>query len=239
MFTGLIETTGTLVRRTVQGRDARLVICADFHLAGAAASGSVGGEPLALGESIAVNGACLTVAAIPTPGGPAVASVFEVDASAETLDNTTLEALEAGSTVNLERAVPLGGRMGGHVVSGHVDGIGTLAERTPSGACVKMTFRAPRELLRFIAPKGSICVNGVSLTVNGVEGDAFHVMMIPHTRERTSFETLPVGAKINLEIDVLARYVARFLDVLAGAGSAADAASNEAWLARLQRAGYL
>lgn len=224
MFTGLVETKGTLVRRTAHGRDARLVL-----------EGELGGEPVVLGESIAVDGVCLTVDRIVAvePGK----TVFEVDASAETLARTTLGDLSPGARVNLERAVPLGGRMGGHIVSGHVDGVGGVAQKDPLGAAVKVTFEAPRELMRFIAPKGSICVSGVSLTVNGVEGDRFDVVLIPHTRDRTSLDALPVGARVNLEVDLLARYVARHLDAGRDAGSAGH--GDASLVDSLKRAGYM
>ncbi|AKV00028.1 Riboflavin synthase eukaryotic [Labilithrix luteola] len=240
MFTGLVESKGKLVRRsggTGNTRDARLVVEGDFGLT---ATPTIGHEPLVLGESIAVDGVCLTVASIVTPGGPGTPSVFEADASAETLAKTTLGELSTGATVNLERAVPLGGRMGGHIVSGHVDGVGRIAAKAPDGAAVKVTFQPPPELMRYIAPKGSICVNGVSLTVNGVSSDGFDVMIIPHTREKTSLDVLSVGAKVNLEVDLLARYVARILQTTGQAGGGNDhAASDAAWLDRLKRSGYM
>lgn len=236
MFTGLVETKGTLERRTAQAgaaRDARLVVRGEFER-----------EPLALGESIAVDGVCLTVAAIVNPG-PGLC-VFEADASAETLDKTTLGDLAPGTHVNLERAVPIGGRMGGHIVSGHVDGVGSIAQKSPtsgSAGAVKVVFQVPRELVRYIAQKGSICVSGVSLTVNNVEDDRFDVVLVPHTREKTSLDALPVGARVNIEVDLLARYVARLLECgrvpAAGAGAADASASDAAWTERLQRAGYL
>ena len=196
MFTGLVETTGKLVRRTPSGRDARLVV-----------TGALGGEPLALGESIAVDGVCLTVAAIVD------AHTFEADASSETLAKTTLGGLEPGRAVNLERALAVGQRMGGHIVTGHVDGVGKIVAQEPVGGALKVTFEAPGDLAKFIAPKGSICVCGVSLTVNGVSGAKFDVMLIPHTREKTSLDGLGVGAPVNLEVDIVARYVLRFIDV--------------------------
>src|SRR5690606_35912525 len=137
MFTGLVETKGTLLRRTQLGRDARLVVRGELA--------SAERDPIALGESIAVEGVCLTVDAIVEPGGPGP-SVFEVDASSETLDKTTLGALPIGATVNLERALPVGARLGGHIVSGHVDGVGRVVERTPAGAALKVVFEAPPEL---------------------------------------------------------------------------------------------
>ena len=231
MFTGLIETKGTVERRTssVSGRDARLVVRAEFAA-----------EPLVLGESIAVDGVCLTAAALaqPRPG----IWTFEADASAETLARTTLGDLAPGATVNLERAVPLGGRMGGHIVSGHVDGVGHIREKTPVGGAVKVVFQVPRELIRYVAAKGSICVSGVSLTVNNVEEDRFDVFLVPHTRDRTSIDALPIGARVNLEVDVLARYVARLMECgrpEASPTPADNAASDTAWTDRLQRAGYL
>lgn len=227
MFTGLVETKGKLVRRAMRGRDARLVV-----------SGPLVGEPIALGESIAVDGACLTVAAIVEPGmsGPCV---LEFDASSETLAKTTLGELAPGSAVNLERALPLGGRMGGHIVSGHVDGVGRVVQTKPLGAALEVDFEAPAELARFIAPKGSICVSGVSLTVNGVSDGAerkarFDVVLVPHTREKTSLDALRAGTKVNLEVDVLARYVARLLE------SGRDAAASDAALLDwLQKAKYV
>jgi riboflavin synthase len=223
MFTGLVETKGTLVQSTARGPDARLVIEGALE---------VSRSPIELGESIAVDGVCLTVAAIASKGSPVR---FEADASSETLARTTLGALARGAHVNLERAVPLGGRMGGHIVSGHVDGVGRIASKEPIGGAVKVVFEAPKELMRFIAPKGSICVSGVSLTVNGVDNDRFDVVLVPHTRDKTSLDALPVGAPVNLEVDVLARYVARLME----AGRVDPSSSDAAWLDRLQRAGYM
>jgi riboflavin synthase len=234
MFTGLVETKGVIERIAAKGGDARLVI-----------RGELDREPLALGESIAVDGVCLTVAAILKPGpGPCV---FEADASAETLAKTTIGELTPGTHVNLERAMPLGGRMGGHIVSGHVDGVGRIADKTPVGGAVKVTFQVPRDLVRYLAPKGSICVSGVSLTVNGVADDRFDVFLVPHTREKTSLDALPVGARVNLEVDLLARYVARLLEHGRTAHTRAEpeaitasaTASDAAWTDRLKRAGYL
>jgi riboflavin synthase len=228
MFTGLVEAKGTLARRAAHGPDARLVIEAPARL--------VAGSPFVLGESIAIDGVCLTVAAIEGKS----ATVFEADASAETLARTTLGSLAAGATINLERALTLGARLGGHIVSGHVDGTGRVAEQSPIGAAMKVVFEAPRDLMRFIAPKGSICVSGVSLTVNGVNGNHFDVFLVPHTQENTSFGTLKVGAAVNLEVDVLARYVARLMEAnREGSAASGTSASDAAWLDRLTRAGYM
>ncbi len=230
MFTGLVETRGTLERRTSRGADARLVI----------RGGDFDREPLVLGESIAVDGVCLTVAAILQPGPGSFA--FEADASTETLAKTSLGQLAPASKVNLERALAMGGRLGGHIVSGHVDGVGRIKERSfPSGAegAVVVAFEVPRELLRFIAPKGSICVSGVSLTVNHVHDDGFDVVVVPHTRDRTSLGGSPLGTLVNLEVDLLARYVARLLHFPSPTPPAVNTSSDAAWTDRLTRAGYL
>jgi riboflavin synthase len=203
MFTGLVEAKGFLVRRTQHGRDARLVIRSELDTRD-------GRDPIVLGESIAIDGVCLTVDAL-------AGLVFEVDASSETLEKTTLGSLAVGATVNLERALPIGGRLGGHIVSGHVDGVGSVVAKKPSGAALEVTFESPAELAKYIAAKGSITINGVSLTVNRVTdsdaGCSFDVMLIPHTRDKTSLDGLEPGARVNLEVDLLARYVARLVEV--------------------------
>jgi len=216
MFTGLVEEAGQLASRTPRAGGARLAVRAAF---------SKPDHALELGESIAVDGVCLTVDAV-TPTG------FDADASAETLARTTLGSRNIGARVNIERAVALGQRMGGHIVTGHVDGTGKVTSRASVGDALKMTMVAPKELVRFIAEKGSITVNGVSLTINGVFGDAFDVMLIPHTLKKTSLDDLRAGDGVNLEVDILARYVARLIEV--GKGD-----ENAAWLARLERAGFV
>lgn len=218
MFTGLIEDQGTLLGRTSRGPGARLRVQTAL-------------PNLVLGESIAVDGVCLTVDAL-SEGG------FEADASGETLERSTLGSLAVLARVNLERATPLGGRMGGHIVSGHVDGVGKLAQRTPLGDAQRLTFTFPKELAPFIAEKGSIAVDGISLTVNGVgEGD-LHVVVIPRTLADTSLSNRPVGSKVNLEVDVLARYVLRLLQTGATHGSP-PGANDATWLEKLQRGGYM
>jgi riboflavin synthase len=215
VFTGLVEQTGVLRARAPRGPNARLVVGASLGT-------------LELGESIAVDGVCLTVDAL-------AEGAFEADASAETLAKTTLGRLAIGAKVNLERAAQLGQRMGGHIVSGHVDGVGTVTERVAVGGAVQMTIQAPADLLRFLAPKGSVCVSGVSLTVNTVAGDLFSLMLIPHTLGKTSLDGLKPGDPVNLEADVVARYVARLIEVK-------DLSPEEvhaSWLARLERAGLL
>jgi riboflavin synthase len=229
MFTGLVETVGTLSARTAQGGGARLSVRAEGSW--------LEHEGLVLGESVAVEGVCLTVDHI-TKGG------FDADASEETLSKTTLGRVRVGGRVNLERAVKLGARMGGHIVSGHVDGVGRVIERAPIGRAERVVFGAPSALLPMIAPKGSVCVSGVSLTVNEVTSSGFSVALVPHTLARTSLEGLAAGDEVNLEVDVLMRYVAR---LLAAGGAAAGAsegeqgrgASDAAWVERLTRGGYM
>jgi riboflavin synthase len=197
MFTGIVTALGTL--REVQpiggGHDMRLVIGVDpGFLAGAA-----------LGCSIACSGVCLTAVELN-------ADSFSVDASAETLSKTTLGGWRAGGRVNLERSLKLGDELGGHLVSGHVDGVGEVLSAVPENASVRWRFRVPAHLAPHIAVKGSIAVDGVSLTVNEVDGAEFGVNIIPHTAAVTSFGTLQPGDAVNVEIDTLARYVARLME---------------------------
>ena len=200
MFTGIVTALGTV--REVQpiggGHDLRLVI-------GTAPSFLSEPAPAALGASIACSGVCLTVVHL-------AADAFSVDCSAETVSKTTLGTWKQGARINLERALRLGDELGGHLVSGHVDGVAEVMSATPENASVRWRFRAPRPLARFVAPKGSVALDGVSLTVNDVDGDAFGVNIIPHTAEVTGFATLRPGDAVNLEIDMLARYVARLLE---------------------------
>jgi riboflavin synthase len=228
VFTGLVEEKGALLGRSPRGPGARLVVACPLLCKGA---------PLELGESISVDGVCLTVDKI-------LKDAFEADVSHETLTKTTLGSVPVGGHVNLERALPLGGRMGGHIVSGHVDGTGKVAEKRAVGDALQVAFTMPRELARYVAQKGSICVNGVSLTVNEVSLDRFSVVLVPHTIQKTSLHGIDVGATVNLEVDVLARYVARLGDVPASEASAVslgtDTTTNDAaWLAKLQRGGFM
>lgn len=196
MFTGLVEATGILRRRA--GRP----------VARAFVETSLG--PLALGESISVNGACLTVDRI-------VAGGFECDLSSETLDRTTLGELPLGAAVHLERSTQLGGRLDGHLVLGHIDGVGRVTAREPRGDALRFEVTVPASLGRFLAPKGSIAIDGASLTINIVGipdagGLAFDVMLVPYTLGRTLLGEMRAGARVNIEVDVLARYVARQLE---------------------------
>ena len=206
MFTGIIEGIGRLAVREARGGDMRFTF----------ATGSLPFEQVQLGESIAVNGVCLTVIAFD-------AGWFQADASTETLALTTLGGLKEGAALNLERAMRPSDRLGGHLVSGHVDGIGTVLSVHGDARAQRWRFAAPAPLLKYIARKGSICVDGVSLTVNEVDAEGFEVALIPHTVEHTRFAEIGVGTAVNLEIDLVARYVERLL----GARAASDAASGE------------
>ena len=194
MFTGIIEGVGRLATLEHRGGDVRLTIDV----------GSLPFEAVQLGESIAVNGVCLTVIEFD-------ARSFAADASNETLALTTLGALAVGDAVNLERAMRPTDRLGGHLVSGHVDGLGRVERIEPDARAQRWRFAAPAPLLRYIAKKGSICVDGVSLTVNEVDDAGFEVALIPHTVAHTRFAHTNVGDAVNLEIDLVARYVERLL----------------------------
>ncbi len=195
MFTGIISAVGRVrgVEPIADGRDMRLVI------------GQAWDEPPALGASIACSGCCLTAVAL----GP---DWFAVDASAETLAHTVLGGWRPGTRVNLERALRMGDELGGHIVSGHVDGVGEIVSRVAENASTRFRIRVPAALARFIAPKGSVALNGISLTVNEVAGDVFGVNIIPHTFENTDLADWEPGSAINVEIDTLARYVARLAE---------------------------
>jgi len=192
MFTGIITDLGR-VRAVSQRSLTRLEIETKYPA-----------ESIAIGASIACSGACLSV----VERGP---GWFAVEASAETLSKTTLGGWRSGTAVNLERPLQLGDELGGHLVLGHVDGVGNLIERRPDGGSIRLTFEAPAELARFIAPKGSVAIDGVSMTVNEVSGRQFGVNVIPITQRETNLGEIAVGARVNLEIDLLARYVARLM----------------------------
>lgn len=195
MFTGIIEAVGALVTREPQEGDMRLHI----------ATGRLDLSEVKLGDSIAVSGVCLTVVALPGDG-------FWADVSAETLSRSVLGGLALGAAVNLERALTPTTRLGGHLVSGHVDGLGTVLERSPEARSVRFAIQAPTRLARYIAEKGSICVDGVSLTVNRVEGAVFDLNIVPHTLQETTFGEFEAGRQVNLEVDIIARYLERLLE---------------------------
>lgn len=194
MFTGIIEGVGRIAAREPRGGDVRLRVDA----------GTLPFEDVRLGESIAVNGVCLTVVAFD-------ARSFAADASNETLSLTTLGALPDDAPVNLERAMRPTDRLGGHLVSGHVDGVGRVLSIEQDARAQRWRFEAPPALLRYIAKKGSICVDGVSLTVNEADDAGFEVALIPHTVSHTAFSQTKPGDAVNLEIDLVARYVERLL----------------------------
>lgn len=192
MFTGIVSAVGRIASARPQGDGLRLRIEA----------GNLGLEDVAIGDSIAIQGICHTVVAKD-------AAAFEVDTSRATLDVST--GLESGRDVNLEKSLRLADRLGGHLVQGHVDGVGTVQALDDLGGSLRMVIEAPAELGRFIARKGAVCVDGVSLTVNSAEGTRFEVNVIPHTRAVTTFAALARGSRVNLEVDMMARYVERIL----------------------------
>lgn len=194
MFTGIVTAVGSIARTEARGGDLRLHI----------ATGALDLASVAIGDSIAVNGVCLTAVAID-------AHAFAADVSRETLALTTLGDLRAGSAVNLELALSLGARLGGHLVSGHVDGIGVLRARSADARSQRMCFEAPAPLARYIATKGSICIDGVSLTVNAVAGTEFEVNIVSHTLRTTTLGARAIDDRVNLEVDLIARYLERLL----------------------------
>ena len=194
MFTGIVQSTGRIVRVEPRGGDARLILAAP----------DIGPADVAPGDSISVSGCCLTVIA---RDGDTLA----FDVSNETLSLSTLGGLRRDDRVNLEMALRLSDRLGGHLVSGHVDGIGTVVAVEPDARSQRWTIEAPSALSRYLATKGSVCIDGVSLTVNETSGDRFGVNLIPHTVEHTTFGDRRVGDHVNLEVDMLARYTERLL----------------------------
>lgn len=198
MFTGIVTDVGR-VKSVEKTGDTRFVIETSYDP-----------DSIEIGASIACGGACLTVIEKGRQDGK---GWFAVDASAETLGCTSLGAWKSGTKINLERSLRVGDEIGGHIVSGHVDGVGRIQSMTPEGDSMRYVFEVPEVLMKHIASKGSITVEGVSLTVNEVEGNTFGVNLIPHTRSVTSFGAAKTGDAVNLEIDVLARYVARLQEV--------------------------
>jgi riboflavin synthase len=194
MFTGIILAVGHIAAIQPHGGDYRLKI----------ATGKLSVADCALGDSIAVNGVCLTAIELGD-------HYFCADVSNETLSRTTLKAARTGTTVNLELALTPSSRLGGHIVSGHVDGIADLVEQHPDGRSIRFKFRVPDSLAKYIAEKGSICINGISLTVNQVDGHYFSVNIVPHTLQETTLGDIKTGAEVNIEVDLLARYMERLM----------------------------
>ena len=199
MFTGIVTDIGTVAQATPLPQGVRLRIDTSYDPAG-----------IAIGASIACAGVCLTVVALPEPASNA--RWFEVEAWEEALRLTTAASWRPGTRLNLERALKIGDELGGHIVSGHVDGTARIVERRDEGDAVRFTLEAPRELARFIAPKGSVALDGTSLTVNRVEGARFDVLLIHHSLSVTTWGERGVGDAVNIEIDTMARYAARLAE---------------------------
>jgi len=217
MFTGIIQAIGEVRAMQPRGGDLRLRI----------ATGELDLEDVALGDSVAVNGVCLTAVELPGDG-------FVADVSNETLSLTSLGQLKPGSQVNLEKALTLQTRLGGHLVAGHVDGLGEVLERREDARSVRFRIRTPADLARYIAHKGSITIDGTSLTVNAVDGDVFDLNIVPHTLQETIMSEYQAGRKVNLEVDLVARYLERLL-----LGDAAAEPGNKGVdLQMLARAGF-
>lgn len=194
MFTGIIQAIGTISQMEAIGGDQRILID----------TGKLNLDDVQLGDSIAVNGVCLTAVSLRKDG-------FTADVSQETLAKTSLAGLQKGARVNLEKALTPQTRLGGHLVSGHVDGLGEVTARKAAGRSELFRIKAPDELAKYIAQKGSICVNGISLTVNAVQGAEFDLNIVPHTLQETSMDELKVGDRVNLEVDLIARYLERLM----------------------------
>lgn len=214
MFTGIITAVGTVARLEPRGGDLRVRIECP----------ALSPQQFATGESICVSGVCLTALDIDETG-------FSADVSRETIDVTAFSAWQAGSKVNLEPSLAIGDRLGGHLVTGHTDGVGSLISRHDDARSIRMTFEMPAALSRYVARKGSICIDGTSLTVNAVQDNRFDVNIIPHTADWTTLGQLKPGDRVNLEVDLLARYAER---LLAGGGDDGSTISRDT----LAKAGF-
>jgi riboflavin synthase len=219
MFTGIIEGLGTISSIRPAGQGSRLAVAADFELKGTK-----------IGDSVAVNGACLTVVAISSKR-------FEADVSPETLEKTTFGQVKIGERVNLERALLLSSRVDGHLVSGHVDATGIIAHREAAGNATLVTVEIPYDAARYIIPKGSVAVDGISLTVNQCDEGSFGVSIIPHTGLITTVGFKKIGERVNIETDMIGKYVERFL--LADKTAQKDAKAVGVDMALLAKSGFL
>ena len=217
MFTGIIESVGRVAVIESQDNDLRLLI----------ETGKLDLSDVVLGDSLATNGVCLTAVALPGNG-------FWADVSGETLQHTTLGQLKIGDSVNLEKALTPSSRLGGHMVSGHVDGVGTVVKRWTDGRSERFRLQAPAGLARYIASKGSVCIDGISLTVNEVEGAEFELNIVPHTLAETTMGDFQEGRQFNLEVDIIARYLERLLT-----GGPADQVADTVDMDLLRRSGFL
>ena len=218
MFTGIIQSVGEVVTIEPKADDARLRILTN----------KLDLDDVQLGDSIAVNGVCLTAVELPGDG-------FWADVSGETLSCTTFKSLTVGTKTNLEKALTPTTRLGGHLVSGHVDGIGKVVERYNDGRSVRFHIQAPDDMAKYIAAKGSICVDGISLTVNAVKGAIFELNIVPHTLEETTMGLFKVGTEVNLEVDIIARYLERLIL----GDKAADVKSSGISIDMLQDHGFM
>ena len=194
MFTGIVENKGKILRADVRGQGRRLILRVPAHLTG-----------LQPGDSINVNGACLTVVEKMGEG-------IAVDVSSETLEKTTFREMKEGDEVNLELAMRLSDRLGGHIVTGHVDAVGTLVERRSEREFVHLKIQVPKSVSRYVVPKGSIAVDGISLTVNACDGDEIQITLIPYTLEKTTLMNKRAGDRVNLEADILGKYVEKLME---------------------------
>ena len=194
MFTGIIEAIGKVSAKQIKGGDIRLQI----------ATGDLDLADVKLGDSIAVNGICLTVISMQSKS-------FSADVSLETLSHSTFQQMAVGSFVNLEKALTLSTRLGGHMVSGHVDGVGEVVEYLADARSVHVGVRLSQSLMKYLAQKGSVCVDGVSLTINRLEKDIFHLNIVPHTAQETIIDHWKIGTSVNVEVDVIARYLERLI----------------------------
>ncbi len=216
MFTGIILAVGKITAVQTKGGDYRLTID----------TGKLSMSETSLGDSIAVNGVCLTAVELG-------ANHFAADVSNETLTRSSLKSAKVGSPVNLELALTPTTRLGGHIVSGHVDGLAEMVEKKPDGRSFQLTFKAPDNLARYISEKGSVCINGISLTVNQVDGAVFSVNIVPHTMQETTLGSCVPGGQVNLEVDLLARYMERLM-----LGDAAARSSGSVTEELLQNSGF-
>ena len=219
VFTGIIEAVGKIKQIRRVGGDLRLYI----------STGQLDLGDVKLGDSIATNGVCLTVVDLPGDG-------FWADVSRETLAHTRLDSLKVGACVNLEKALTPQSRLGGHIVSGHVDGLGEVISRYDDARSIHIVVRAPADLAKYLAHKGSVCVDGISLTINQVEGQDFHLNIVPHTALETTINEWAVGTKLHLEVDVIARYLER---LLLGEKAAENEEESGLTLSKLAQSGFL
>lgn len=218
MFTGIIQALGKIEHSETRGGDIRLTIdCGELDLSAAQ-----------IGDSIAVNGVCLTAIELTAHG-------FSADVSVETMQKTSLGDLASGSAVNLEPALRLSDALGGHLVSGHVDGVGTLLDMQEDARSIRYRFEVEPGLQHYIATKGSVTVDGTSLTVNGVDANRFDVNIVPHTQQKTIFQQYRPGTRVNIEVDIIARYLERLLEGRAGG----DADKDQRMLETLIKSGFI